>query len=68
MTAELAGTGGSSMIGSSRQKVKTKELPIGWKDLSQTWQKNKYRSLIRLQKIHFLIFAFTSDHKGFRLF
>lgn len=34
MTAELVGTGGSLMIGSSRQKVKTKELPIGWKDLS----------------------------------
>lgn len=34
MTAEFAGTGGSLVIGSLRQKVKTKELPIGWKDLS----------------------------------
>lgn len=39
MTAELTGTGGSLTIGSSRQKVKTKELPIGWKDLSEAYRK-----------------------------
>jgi len=64
MTAELVGIGGSLTIGSSRQKVKTKEFPIGWKDLSQTWQENRYMSSIRLQKMHFLIFTFISDHRG----
>lgn len=67
MTAELVGTGGSLTIGSLRQKVKTKELPIGWKDLSQSWQENKYTSLVRLQKIWVLIFAFTSNHRSFKV-
>lgn len=65
MTAELVGTGGSLMIGSLRQKVKTKELPIGW--IYPKLAGKQIHRLGQASKDLGFNFCFHSKHRSFKL-